>query len=68
VRLNQVTVWSTMNANATTLITTITGEPAQSRKSAYAASPRSTARTSSSRNSTYQATNSELSSRITNTK
>src|SRR5680860_135850 len=61
VRLNHVTAWSTMKANATTLTATITGEAAQSRKSAYAPSERSIARTSSSRNSTYQATKIELS-------
>ena len=51
-----------------TFSATTQGDPAQSRKSSYAASPSPTARTSSSRNSTNQATKMLLSSRITNTK
>src|SRR6478672_5041016 len=49
VRLNQVTVCSTRKRHATAFSTTSQGESAQSRKSSYAACPRPTARTSSSR-------------------
>ena len=52
----------------TTLTATTNGFAAKSRKSLYAAPPRPTAATRSSRNTTNQAMKMLLSSRITNTK
>src|SRR5262249_16762136 len=49
VTMNHVTVWRTRKAKPTTLITTITGEAARSRKCWYSVLPWVIARTSSSR-------------------
>src|SRR5262245_1250598 len=68
VRANQVTTWSSTNANATTLRITTAGLAAKSRKSSYAASLRTLDPIKMSRKSTHHPMKRLLSSRITKTK